>query len=81
MSTSDGPASWAGVAAPTRDPAQGYDGRVLAGASVTLRQVRDADADVLYDAHADIRNRGPYFPLGDMSQTEFRGEFAQHGFW
>ncbi|EYR62020.1 ribosomal protein acetyltransferase [Actinotalea ferrariae CF5-4] len=54
---------------------------MLAGASVTLRQVRDADVDVLYDAHADIRNRGPYFPLGVMSQTEFRGEFAQHGFW
>src|SRR5690606_3345583 len=35
----------------------------------------------LYDAHTNIRNRGAYFPLGVMSQTAFRGEFAEHGFW
>ena len=36
---------------------------------------------MLYDAHTNIRNRGAYFPLGVMSQTAFRGEFAEHGFW
>lgn len=51
------------------------------GGSVTLRQVREVDLDVLYDAHTNIRNRGAYFPLGVMSQTDFRGEFAKHGFW
>ncbi len=51
------------------------------GRSVTLRQVREADLDVLYDAHTNIRNRGAYFPLGVISQPAFRGEFAQHGFW
>ena len=54
---------------------------MLVGGSVTLRQVREADLDVLYDAHTDIRNRGAYFPLGVLSQTAFRGEFAEHGFW
>jgi RimJ/RimL family protein N-acetyltransferase len=54
---------------------------VLVGQSVTLRQVREADLAALYDAHTDIRNRGAYFPLGVMSQTRFRGEFAEHGFW
>lgn len=54
---------------------------MLTGQSVTLRQVREADLDVLYDAHTDIRNRGAYFPLGVLSQTAFRGEFAEHGFW
>jgi ribosomal-protein-alanine N-acetyltransferase len=54
---------------------------VLAGQSVTLRQVREADLDALYDAHTNIRNRGAYFPLGVQSQTTFRGEFAEHGFW
>ena len=54
---------------------------MLAGRSVTLRQVREVDLDVLYDAHTDIRNRGAYFPLGVMSQTAFRGQFAEHGFW
>ena len=54
---------------------------MLAGQSVTLRQVREADLDALYDAHTNIRNRGAYFPLGVMSQTAFRGAFAEHGFW
>ena len=54
---------------------------MLAGKSVTLRQVRDVDLDELYDAHTSIRNRGAYFPLGVMSQTAFRREFGEHGFW
>ncbi len=54
---------------------------MLTGQAVTLRQVHEADLDVLYEAHTNIRNRGAYFPLGVMSQTAFRGEFAQHGFW
>ena len=48
---------------------------------MTLRQVREADLEVLYDAHTDIRSRGAYYPLGVMSQPAFRGEFAEHGFW
>ncbi|MDO5740363.1 MAG: GNAT family protein [Ornithinimicrobium sp.] len=54
---------------------------MLTGQSVILRPVREADLDLLYDAHTNIRNRGAYFPLGVMSQSAFRGEFAQHGFW
>lgn len=54
---------------------------MLTGKSVTLRQVRDGDLDALYDAHTNIANRGAYFPLGVLSQTAFRSEFADHGFW
>jgi ribosomal-protein-alanine N-acetyltransferase len=54
---------------------------VLTGQLVTLRQVRDVDVDALYDAHTNLRSRGAHFPLGVMSQTAFRGEFAEHGFW
>ena len=54
---------------------------MLAGQAVTLRQVREADLDALYDAHTDISSRGAYFPLGVLSQTAFRREFADHGFW
>lgn len=54
---------------------------MLAGESVTLRPVREVDLDALYDAHTEIRNRGAFFPLGVMSQTAFRREFAEHGFW
>jgi RimJ/RimL family protein N-acetyltransferase len=58
-----------------------YAEPVLSGRSVTLRQVREVDLDALYDAHTNIRSRGAYFPLGVLSQTAFRGEFAEHGFW
>ncbi len=54
---------------------------MLTGRSVTLRQVREVDLDALYNAHTNIRSRGAYFPLGVLSQTAFRSEFAEHGFW
>lgn len=54
---------------------------MLSGRKVTLRPVREADLDAAYAAHVDIANRGAYFPLGVMSEPQFRGEFAEHGFW
>jgi [ribosomal protein S5]-alanine N-acetyltransferase len=54
---------------------------MLHGQRVTLRPVRESDLDRLWAAHVDIRNRGAFFPLGVMSQTRFRREFAEHGFW
>lgn len=54
---------------------------MLHGDRVTLRPVRESDLDALYEAHADIRNRGAFFPLGVMSEPRFRGQFAEHGFW
>jgi [ribosomal protein S5]-alanine N-acetyltransferase len=54
---------------------------MLHGQRVTLRPVREADLDALYEAHAEIGNRGAFFPLGVMSEPRFRREFAEHGFW
>ena len=54
---------------------------MLQGTRVRLRPVREADLDRLYDAHTDIRARGPYYPLGVHSETAFRREFAENGFW
>jgi RimJ/RimL family protein N-acetyltransferase len=54
---------------------------VLTGQRITLRTVRAADIDALYAAHENIANRGAFFPLGVMSETRFRNEFAEHGFW
>lgn len=54
---------------------------MLGGANVTLRPVREPDLDALYDAHVEIRSRGAFFPLGVMSESRFRREFAEHGFW
>ena len=54
---------------------------MLHGSRVTLRPVRAADLDELYAAHTDIRTRGHFFPLGVMSESRFRSQFAEHGFW
>lgn len=54
---------------------------MLHGTTINLRPIRETDLDMLYAAHAGIRNRGAFFPLGVMSETRFRREFAEHGFW
>lgn len=54
---------------------------MLHGKGVTLRPVREADLDAMYTAHVDISNRGALFPLGVMSESAFRRDFAEHGFW
>jgi RimJ/RimL family protein N-acetyltransferase len=54
---------------------------VLHGSTISLRPVRAADLDELYAAHAEIANRGAYFPLGVQSEPAFRRDFAEHGFW
>jgi RimJ/RimL family protein N-acetyltransferase len=54
---------------------------MLEGRLIRLRTVRESDLDRLYDAHTAIRTRGAYFPLGVMSESAFRREFAEKGFW
>jgi RimJ/RimL family protein N-acetyltransferase len=43
--------------------------------------VREADLPALYTAHLDLANRGRYFPLGVVSESTFRRDFAEHGLW
>jgi [ribosomal protein S5]-alanine N-acetyltransferase len=54
---------------------------MLKGKSITLRPVRDTDVDQLYTYHADIDNRGDYFPRGVLAQPTFRKKFQETGFW
>jgi ribosomal-protein-alanine N-acetyltransferase len=54
---------------------------MLEGRRVRLRPVREADLDRLYEAHFAIRTRGRFFPLGVLSESAFRREFAENGFW
>lgn len=54
---------------------------MLTGDSVRLRTVREADLDRLYDVHQEIANRGPYFPVGVVSEPAFRRQFQETGFW
>jgi [ribosomal protein S5]-alanine N-acetyltransferase len=54
---------------------------VLEGSTITLRPVREADLDAVYDAHVTISSRGDYFPLGVQSEPTFRRNFAETGLW
>lgn len=54
---------------------------MLHGTRITLRQIRSTDLDALYAAHADIRSRGAYFPLGVQSEPAFKKTFNEGGFW
>jgi RimJ/RimL family protein N-acetyltransferase len=54
---------------------------MLHGERVRLRPIRESDLDAFYSAHVDIRNRGAFFPLGIMSESKMRQEFAETGFW
>jgi RimJ/RimL family protein N-acetyltransferase len=54
---------------------------LLYGTRITLRQIRASDLDALYEAHADIRNRGAFFPLGVQSEAAFRKQFDDGGVW
>jgi [ribosomal protein S5]-alanine N-acetyltransferase len=54
---------------------------MLHGSRVTLRPVREADIDAMYDAYVDLRSRGPYFPLNVLSEPSFRKRFGETGFW
>jgi RimJ/RimL family protein N-acetyltransferase len=54
---------------------------MLDGVRIRLRPVRQADLDRMYDEHVRIRTRGPFYPLGVMSESTFRKEFAENGFW
>ena len=54
---------------------------MLQGRLIHLRPVREPDLDAMYDAHVNIAERGPHFPLGVVSESAFRREFAENGFW
>jgi RimJ/RimL family protein N-acetyltransferase len=54
---------------------------MLKGNNVVLRPIRESDIDAMYTAHTDIASRGRFFPLGVMSESAFRREFGETGFW
>jgi len=54
---------------------------VLKGNAITLRPVREADLDQLRELDLDLDSRGEYWPLSIMSETAYRREFHETGFW
>ncbi len=63
------------------DDARRTDVAMLTGKRVRLRPVRASDVDAMYDAHVAIATRGSFYPLGIMSESAYRREFAENGFW
>ena len=54
---------------------------MLNGKDITLRPVREADLDQLRELDLDLDSRGDYWPLSVMSETSYRREFHETGFW
>lgn len=54
---------------------------MIKGEKILLRTVRESDLESLYDFHQDIANRGPYFPIGILSEPVFRRRYQESGFW
>ena len=54
---------------------------MLQGERIRLRQVRDADLDLLYDFHEDISNRGAFYPVGVYGWPTFKEKYEKTGFW
>jgi RimJ/RimL family protein N-acetyltransferase len=54
---------------------------MLTGSRSLLRPIRESDLDALYAAHTNIANRGAFFPLGVQSESAFKRDFAESGFW
>ena len=54
---------------------------MLRGTSISLRPVRESDLEVLHAFHVDIDNRGEFYPRGITSETAFRKDFQENGFW
>lgn len=54
---------------------------MLKGKAIQLRPVQQADLEELYARHVDLVNRGDFFPVGIMSESDFRKRFQESGFW
>jgi len=54
---------------------------ITRGERIGLRQVRECDLDRFHAHHADVANRGAYFPVGVLPEPVFRTRFGETGFW
>lgn len=54
---------------------------LIKGKQVYLRTVREADLDRLYDLRCDVEALGLYYPVIIPSETSFKADFRETGFW
>lgn len=54
---------------------------LIKGELITIRNVLEADLDELYRLSFDHTDSGEFMPVGFTSETAFKSEFQQTGFW
>lgn len=54
---------------------------MLRGEHVTIRAVKERDLDTLYTLSQDLSDPGEFMPAVICSQTSFKREFEETGFW
>ena len=54
---------------------------MIRGKTIRLRTVRETDLDRLYTLLTDIANRGDFVPLHIPSESTFKRQFHETGFW
>ncbi len=54
---------------------------MIRGRLVTIRNVRERDLEELYTLSVDLQDAGEYMPHSLVSESAFRDEFTQTGFW
>ncbi len=54
---------------------------MIKGQNIDLRLIKESDIDPLYNLHSDIANRGDFYQLNVKSETIFKQQFQENGFW
>jgi ribosomal-protein-alanine N-acetyltransferase len=54
---------------------------MLVGHQIILRPFKRADLEGLYDLVADVRDKGPFWPLGCISEPRWFKQFEETGWW
>lgn len=54
---------------------------MLRGKSVRLRPIQERDLEALYSKINNLDYRGAFFPINLHSETKFRRQFQEDGFW
>lgn len=54
---------------------------MIRGRRIHLRTVRESDVGALFDSLSDLATRGEFFPMRLPSESAFKKEFRETGFW
>lgn len=54
---------------------------MIKGEKINLRLIQEKDLDILFQYWSDLENRGDYFPIFLHSESQFKRDFQEGGFW